>query len=326
MTVENELGILVPTVVGSYPAHSVDEAVTAQLDAGIECISTGQICCLGKGMSEPFVPAMRGLEMQQIYNIRVPIIGNSRIAPLAKDELMKTEVVEEVRRAHQESQIRKKEGVHIKGIITGPNTILYEIPPFGLGYYRGRTQTNVLTHIADCLLEIAEAMLEAGADVIQIDEPIFSRFPELSPEQTSAVVSIARNLKVRPKLVVLHVCGKITRPLFKLLVQLDGIDVLDHEFAAMAKGLRENLKTIDPELLKQYQKGIGLGVIDNSSTVVESVSQVKALIKEGIEKFGAENLMIDPDCGLRRLRPDIARRKLEVMVQAINEVKQELGL
>jgi len=39
----------------------------------------------------------------------------------------------------------------------------------------------------------------------------------------------------------------------------------------------------------------------------------------------ADRLMINPDCGLRHLAPDVARRKLRAMVAGVAQVRAELA-
>lgn len=67
-------------------------------------------------------------------------------------------------------------------------------------------------------------------------------------------------------------------------------------------------------------------LFNKSNGNVESVETVKRLIRRGMEKFSANRLIIDPDCGLRTLPRDIAKKKLRVMVEATEEIRKEKGL
>jgi 5-methyltetrahydropteroyltriglutamate--homocysteine methyltransferase len=69
-----------------------------------------------------------------------------------------------------------------------------------------------------------------------------------------------------------------------------------------------------------------MGVVDVHSHAAETVEEVKAGIKKGLEVLPPERLYIDPDCGLKTRTWQEAEAKLRVMVQAVREVKQELGL
>ncbi len=76
----------------------------------------------------------------------------------------------------------------------------------------------------------------------------------------------------------------------------------------------------------EFHKELAMGVVDVHSHVTESVEQVKAGIKRGLKVLPPERLYIDPDCGLKTRTWQQAEAKLRVMVQAVREVKQELGL
>ena len=74
------------------------------------------------------------------------------------------------------------------------------------------------------------------------------------------------------------------------------------------------------------EKGIAWGVIDVHSHVVETVEEVKAGIRRGLEILPPDRLYIDPDCGLKTRTWEESSAKLRVMQQAVHEVRQELGL
>ena len=126
----------------------------------------------------------------------------------------------------------------------------------------------------------------------------------------------------------LHVCygNRYARPSweghydFLFPAVLDArVDQLVLEFAR--KGLE------DLRLLRQYswQSSLGLGVIDVKSAAVESPELVAARITRALEYVEPGRLMINPDCGLRHLAPDVARRKLRAMVSGAAIVRSELG-
>jgi len=98
------------------------------------------------------------------------------------------------------------------------------------------------------------------------------------------------------------------------------VDQLVLEFAR--KGLA------DLRLLREYAwpASLGLGVIDVKSSAVETPDLVAERIRRALEYVEAARLMINPDCGLRHLAPEVARRKLRAMVSGAALVRSELGL
>ena len=61
-------------------------------------------------------------------------------------------------------------------------------------------------------------------------------------------------------------------------------------------------------------KKIGFGCLNNKTDKVESKEEVESLIKKAIDLVGRDNLIIDPDCGMRLRSRDAAFEKLKVMV------------
>ena len=125
----------------------------------------------------------------------------------------------------------------------------------------------------------------------------------------------------------LHVCygNRYARPSweghydFLFPAVLDArVDQLVLEFAR--KGLE------DLRLIKQYAwpSALGLGVIDVKSAAVETPDLVAARIRRALEYVEPGRLMINPDCGLRHLAPEVARRKLRAMVAGAAIVRSEL--
>ena len=84
----------------------------------------------------------------------------------------------------------------------------------------------------------------------------------------------------------------------------------------------------DLHLIKDYgwPSQLGLGVIDVKSPAVEAPELVAARIRRALEYIEPARLMINPDCGLRHLEPEVARRKLRAMVSGAALIRTELGL
>ena len=67
-------------------------------------------------------------------------------------------------------------------------------------------------------------------------------------------------------------------------------------------------------------------MIDVKSPAVESPDLVAARIRRALDYVAPDLLMINPDCGLRHLAPDVARGKLHAMVAGTAIVRSELNL
>jgi 5-methyltetrahydropteroyltriglutamate--homocysteine methyltransferase len=183
---------------------------------------------------------------------------------------------------------------------------------------------DLVRALARVLNAEARSLAAAGAGFLQIDEPFLAGYPEQVELAVEAVNIVTDGVDVSW---ALHVCygNRYARPsweghydfLFPAVLEAR-VGQIVLEFAR--KGLD------DLRLLKEYQwdRWLGLGVIDVKSPGVEPASVVAARIRRALEYVPAQRLMINPDCGLRHLAPEIARRKLLAMVAGAAEVRAEL--
>src|SRR5919202_1171265 len=139
----------------------------------------------------------------------------------------------------------------------------------------------------------ARALAEAGAAVLQIDEPFLAGYPE---EVGLAVRAI--NL----------VYDGIHGPVRAVL-----------EFAR--KGYD------DLGLFKKYPTQtltLGLGVIDVKNPTPEPPELIVSRVHQALNVLPPDRLMINPDCGLRHVPADMARAKLRAMSQGAAVVRAEV--
>ncbi|WP_342679708.1 methionine synthase [Methanofollis sp. UBA420] len=291
--------VLPTTVVGSYPVvkagglrslldplhGAVETAVADQVRAGVDIISDGQV----RGdMITAFVSRLPGIRGQSV-------IG--RIEPPDKPLTV------------ADTKYALSKHPKVKGIITGPSTLAHglriETPA-----YRGRDE--VVLDLAQALATEARALQAAGVTMIQIDEPIFSTGAADLGVGRQAVDLITSVLRIPS---CLHVCGNLESAIDDILkIQ---VSVLDFEFSEN----RENLEILSTKDLKG--RPVGYGCVASADPGVESMEAIEKRIERGIDVFGAENMLIDPDCGLRMLERDVAYEKLSAMVKAAAVLRAE---
>jgi 5-methyltetrahydropteroyltriglutamate--homocysteine methyltransferase len=149
--------------------------------------------------------------------------------------------------------------------------------------------------------------------LVQIDEPILSTGAADLRVARQAIDLIAGDLRVP---LCLHVCGDLAGVIDEILkIQ---VAVFDFEFANNP----DNLGLFSDRDLRGRM--LGLGVVDSADAAVEPIEVIERRIETGIDVFGAQTLLIDPDCGLRMLPHDAAYAKLSHMVQAADAVRKTL--
>ncbi len=210
----------------------------------------------------------------------------------------------------------------VKFSFTGPFSLSRRITVAD-GVYQNRAE--LVRALARRLNTEARALVDAGAEFLQIDEPFLAGYPDQAALAVEAVNIVTDGV---PATWGLHVCygNRYARPsweghydfLFPEVLEAR-VDQLVLEFAR--KGLE------DLRLIKEYAwpAALGLGVIDVKSPSVESPELVAARIRRALEYIDPGRLVVNPDCGLRHLAPEVARSKLRAMVSGAAIVRSELS-
>ena len=216
--------------------------------------------------------------------------------------------------------LRQLTELPVKVSLTGPFSLSRRIRNSAY-----RNSADLVRDLARTLSAEAGRLAQAGAQMLQIDEPFLAGYPEDIELAVEAINIVTKGAAVHW---TLHVCygNRHARPLWAghydflfPAVKDAHVDRLALEFARTGDE--------DLQLLEQYQwdRGLGLGVIDVKTEQLESAEQVAARIRRALAFLPPEKLVINPDCGLRHLPPEVARAKLAAMVAGTAMVRAELG-
>jgi 5-methyltetrahydropteroyltriglutamate--homocysteine methyltransferase len=167
--------------------------------------------------------------------------------------------------------------------------------------------------IADVL---ADQVRACDADIIQIDEANLPGHPD---EADWALEAINRVLDAVPTTPAMHLCfgnyggQSIQHGTWETLIDFLSNAHCDHvllEVAHRGNWEFERLRDINPKV------GIGLGVIDIKSNVVETPETVAKRIEEAVSALGEDRVTyINPDCGFWMLKRSVADRKIHALVE-----------
>jgi len=215
--------------------------------------------------------------------------------------------------------VREQTDLPVKVSLTGPFSLARRIRNEAYP-----DQAGLVRELARMLATEAGELARAGATMLQIDEPFLAGYPEDVALAIEAVNIVTAGADVTWSL---HVCygNRYARPLWEghydflfPAVKQTSVDVLALEFARTGDS--------DLVLLEQHDwdHGLGLGVIDVKTPRVETPEQVAARIRRALAFVPPSRLVINPDCGLRHLPPDVARAKLAAMVAGAALVRGEL--
>jgi 5-methyltetrahydropteroyltriglutamate--homocysteine methyltransferase len=185
-------------------------------------------------------------------------------------------------------------------------------------------RVDLVRALARVLNAEARALADAGAELLQIDEPFLAGNPEQVGLAIEAINIVVKDV---PVTWALHVCygNRYARPLweghydFLFPAVLDaGVDQLLLEFARKGDD--------DLQLVRRYgwDRVLGVGVLDVKTPEVESVGVVEKRIERALEVVPADRMIVTPDCGLRHLPAPAARAKLHAMTTAAASVRDRI--
>jgi Methionine synthase II (cobalamin-independent) len=296
----------VSNVFGTYDKYkpAIELAVKDQISAGIDIISDGQV---RDGMVEIFANSIYGMTVEDNTPKIVGKIMPSPKSICANDLKFAIKVAEGISKEYGQKPKKTLEGSvkGVKGILTGPSTLVFSSRIEG--YYDKKE--DAVIDLAYTLHKEAEHLEKAGAAVVQIDEPFISTGVVDINVAKKAVEIVADGLSVP---VSMHVCGEVADIFDKLLKF--SVDIADFEFA----GIPANINALENVNLRG--KKIGFGCLDNKTDRIESREEVENLIKRGIDLIGSENMIADPDCGMRLRSRDAAFSKLKVMTDVVKNL------
>jgi len=194
-----------------------------------------------------------------------------------------------------------------------------------------RSDANFAAAYADLLNKEARALADAGADVIQIDEPCFNIYTDEVKDWGMEILERAFD-GVRAKRAV-HICyGYGTEVVLKWknantdwshynvtlpLIADSSIDQISVETAASG---------VDLSVLDCLsEKEVMVGVIDVGTEEVETAQVVADRIRQAMEHVQADHLIACTDCGMVPRSRFSAEGKMKALATGAAMVNRELG-
>jgi 5-methyltetrahydropteroyltriglutamate--homocysteine methyltransferase len=154
-----------------------------------------------------------------------------------------------------------------------------------------------------------QALTDAGAEFIQIDEPALTTKPSEVPFFVEAFNASTAGINCK---LSVHICYSDYRLLYPHILDLKNCSQLALEFANRDEdGSGQAYKELD--LLNEYgdKREIGLGVADVHVDTIESPQTIEKRIECAVKVLeDATRIYVNPDCGLRTRKWNIAYAKL----------------
>ena len=285
-------------------------AIRDQERAGIDIVSDGEM--RRESYFNRFATALDGIDLDRPGTV-VSRTGRPALVP---------RVVGRVRRLRpvhvRDVQFLRANTEHeIKITVPGPFTMTK------------LAQNDAYASVAELAMDYAAAVNEeigdlfaAGADVVQIDEPYMQAHP--ADARSFGIAALQRALDGITGTTAVHICfgygamvkGKPAR--YDLLSELAVTTVQQVSVETAQSALDCSV------LAGLAAKTVLLGVLDLSTSDVESPEVVADRIRRALPYVAAERLIVAPDCGMKYLPRAVAFAKLAAMVRGAGLVRAEL--
>ena len=285
-------------------------AVAEMEEAGVDIVTDGEI--RRESYSNRFATALEGIDLDNPGSA-LDRTGHANPVPRVVGPIRRMRPVE----VEDVELLRRVTGRPIRVTVPGPFTMSQQ------------AQNDFYPSVAEMALDYAAAVNEelrdladAGADVVQIDEPYLQARPEAASEY--ALPAISRALEGIEAETALHTCFGYAAVVHD---RLSGYPFLAELDACPADqiSIEAAQPRLDPGLLEQLpSKKIVLGVLDLGDMEVETADLVAGRIRAALRHVDPERLLVAPDCGMKYLPRDVARRKLRAMVEGAKMVRDEL--
>lgn len=297
---------------------AVSIAILDQERAGIDIISDGEM--RRWYFVQSFYRRMGGLERLEPLR-KVGVYGYDsvpRYRPTARVAIPSgLGIVEEFK--YLEKHTRKR----IKATCPGPVTLSIHIRIKDDQFYRDRNE--LYWQFVPVINAELKALVRAGADFIQIDEPSAAIVTGELKEYIKLFNAAVDGVQAK---IAYHVCfGNLaSRPRGKREYAWMLPDLLDARADQLVLEFA-NREMKEAELLKEIavHREIGAGVVDVKSFYVEQPSDVAQRIRLLLNYVPPEKLTLVPDCGFFQLPRWLAALKLETLAAGARIVREELA-
>jgi len=297
---------------------AVDLALRDQEDAGVDVISDGEMRRLGFFTAD-FYGRLTGL---------VERPPERRLGPGGHDQRERYDAVEPfdapdgLGLVDEYTYVRARTRRLLKVPCPGPYTLAGRIVPGHL--YADRMAVSY--RFAEIINAELRALVEAGVDFIQLDEPSYAVHKHSPKAFVDLFNQTVEGVEAR---IGLHLCfgnyigrpvaHRTYAPLFPHILDAHA-DEIAMEFAN-----REMAEVELTRLVVEAGKTVAVGVIDVKNYFIETPEIVAERIRRVLAYVPPDRLVVTPDCGLSQTARWAARAKLKAMVEGTKIVRRELG-
>ncbi len=285
-------------------------AIRAQEEAGLDILTDGEQ--RRESYSNHFATALAGLDLDS-PGIVINRSGQPNPVPRVVGDLARPAPVQ----VRDVRFLREHTDRTVKMTVPGPFTMSQQAQDDHYGDPR-----RLALAYADVVREEIADLFAAGADIVQIDEPYLQARPDEARKY--GVEALERALDGAAGPTALHLCF--------------GYAAIVHERPSGYWFLPELADTpvgtvsvetaqsrLDPAQLRPLRgKGIALGVLDLSTSEVETPEVIADRVRRALDDVDVDKLVLSSDCGLKYLPRASAAGKMRSLAAAAEILRGEV--
>ncbi|MGL3151177.1 5-methyltetrahydropteroyltriglutamate--homocysteine S-methyltransferase [Microbacterium sp. A82] len=219
------------------------------------------------------------------------------------------------------SYAQSKTAKHMKGMLTGPVTIL------AWSFVRDDQPLQATANqVALALRDEISDLEHAGIRIIQVDEPALRELLPLKKHDQAAYLEwsvasfrLATGGAAPATQVHTHLCYS------EFGVVIDAIRALDADVTSI-EAARSRMDVVTDIAEVGFTHGIGPGVYDIHSPRVPTTDEIESLLRRAVDEIPTRQLWVNPDCGLKTRGYEETTQSLQNIVEATRRVRAEVAV
>ncbi len=286
-------------------------AIRAQEAAGLDIITDGEI--RRESYSNRFATALEGVD---IDNPGTALDRSGHPNPVPR-------IVGRIRRMHpvevdDVAFLRANTSKPIKMTVPGPFTMSQQAQN---DFYASEEEAAM--DYAAAVNEEIRDLFDAGADIVQVDEPYMQARPEKARQY--GLDALNRALEGITGTTAVHICFGYAAIIHE---RPSGYSFLPElaNCACSQISVETAQSNLDCAVLGELAgKKIMVGCLDLADMNVESPEVIVDRVKRALPYVKKEDVILAPDCGMKYLPRDVAFGKIRAMADAAARLRAELG-
>lgn len=286
-------------------------AIHDQELAGLDIVTDGEI--RRESYSNHFATALGGVDIDN-PGTALDRTGHPNPVPRITGPIARRHPIQET----DAEFLREYTGRAVKVTVPGPFTMAQQAQ----NDHYPDSRSTALAYAEVCREEIAD-LFAAGADVVQLDEPYLQARPD--DARAYGLEALNHALAGAAGTTAVHICFGYAAIVHD---RPEGYSFLPElaDCTCDQISIETAQSNLDLAVLKPLvDKSIILGVIDNSTTDVETAETVADRARRALDILTPDKIVLAPDCGMKYLPRSAAMGKMRSMAAAARYLRDEVG-